>query len=51
MEPSNLEKKLSFMNHSLKRYMSREALPTMDKYNSEQSNMPNKLGRPTLEQL
>jgi len=51
MQPSNLEKEVPFMNRGLKRYMSREALPKMDNYNSDQSITPNKLGRPTLEQL
>ena len=48
MQPSNLEKD---ENHALKRCMSREALPNMDNYNSEKSNMAKKMGRPTLEQL
>jgi len=49
MQPRNLEKEVPFKNHGLKRYMSREALPKMDNYNSDITT--NKLGRPTLEQL
>lgn len=51
MQPRNLEKEVPFKNHGLKRYMSREALPKLDNYNSDQSITHKKLGRPTLEQL
>jgi len=51
IQPFTLEREISFKNDGLKRCMSREALPTMGNYSIDQSTVPTKLGRPTLEEL